>query len=108
MGVDIHNVSIHGWTNNAHRTPSHLPSNFYHAIPAPTLVLSSLPNRPNALQDNIQRLHTQESMAMADQREKNLFYPQAPPQEEEAKCAFANRINYQSKTQDLPSYQDQI
>jgi hypothetical protein len=34
--------------------------------------------------------------------EEELIYPQAPPQEEEAKCAFANRIDYQSKTQDLP------
>jgi hypothetical protein len=25
MGVDIHNVSIHGWANNAYRTPSCLP-----------------------------------------------------------------------------------
>jgi hypothetical protein len=40
-------------------------------------------------------------MAVADQREKNSFYSQALPQEVEAKCAFANRINYQSKTQDL-------
>jgi hypothetical protein len=41
-------------------------------------------------------------MAVANQREKNSFYPQVPPQEEEAKRAFANRIDYQSKTQDLP------
>jgi hypothetical protein len=41
-------------------------------------------------------------MAVADQRQKNSFYPQAHPQEEEAKRAFANRINYQRKTQDLP------
>ncbi len=44
----------------------------------------------------------QESMAVADQRKKNSFYPQAPLQEEEATHAFANRIEYQSKTQDLP------
>jgi hypothetical protein len=35
-------------------------------------------------------------MAVANQREKNSFYPQAPLQEEEAKRAFANRIDCQS------------
>jgi hypothetical protein len=102
MGVDIHIVSIHGWADNAHGTPIHLPSNFYHAIPAPMLVPSHLPDRPNALQEDIQCLPPRESMAVADQREKNSFYPQAPPQEEEAKHAFVNRIDCQSKTQDLP------
>ena len=28
MDVDVYNVSIHGWAGNAHRTPSHLHSNF--------------------------------------------------------------------------------
>jgi hypothetical protein len=101
VDVVIYDVSIHGWANNSYRTPSCLPLHVHHAPPAPMLVPSHLPNRPNALQDDIQCLHTQESMAAANQREKNSFYPQAPLKEEEAKHAFANRINYQSKTQDL-------
>jgi hypothetical protein len=71
MGVDIHNVSIHGWADNAYRAPSHLPSNFYHAIPALMLVPSRLPDRPNALQDDIQRLPPREFMAVAAPKEKN-------------------------------------
>jgi hypothetical protein len=40
---------------------------------------------------------------LAAQREENSFSPQAPPQEEEeAKRAFPDRRDYQSKTPDLP------
>jgi hypothetical protein len=102
MDVNIHSVSIHCWANNAHRTPSHLPSNFHHAIPAPMLVPSRLPNRPNALQDDIQRLPPREFMAVAAPKEKSSFHPQVPPQEEEAKRVFVEGINHQIKTMDLP------
>ncbi len=102
MGVDIHNVSIHGWADNALRTPSHLPLHVHHAPPAPMLVPSHLPDRPNALQDDMQRLPPGESMAVANQREKNSFYPQAPLQEEEAKHVFAEVSDHQIKTTDLP------
>ncbi len=34
MGVDIDNVSIHGWADNAYMTPSCLPSYVNHALPA--------------------------------------------------------------------------
>jgi hypothetical protein len=101
MGVDIHNVSIHGWANNALRTPSRSPLHVHHAPPAPMLVPSRLPDRPNALQDDMQCLPPRESMAVADQREKNSFYPQAPPQEEEAKLVFAEGSDHQIKTMDL-------
>ncbi len=57
MDVDVYNVSIHGWANNAHRTPSHLPSNLHHAISAPMPVPSCLPNRPHAPEDDVLRLH---------------------------------------------------
>ncbi len=102
MDVDVYNVSIHGWANNAHRTSSHLPSNFHHAISAPMPVPSRLPDGSHALQDNIQHLCSRESMAVASLREKNSFHPQAPPQDEEAKRAFAYRINKQHNTQDSP------
>jgi hypothetical protein len=102
MGVDIHNVSIYGWANNALRTPSCLPLHVHHAPPALMLVPSHLPDRPNALQDNMQHLPPRESMAVANQREKNSFYPQAPPQEEEAERVFVEGSNHQIKTTDLP------
>ncbi len=41
-------------------------------------------------------------MAVAKQREENSFHPQAPPQEEEAERPFADGIDFQGKTQDLP------
>ncbi len=34
MGVDIYNVSIHGWANNAYRSSSCLPLSVHHALPA--------------------------------------------------------------------------
>ena len=40
--------------------------------------------------------------AVAAQREENTFHPQAPTREEEAERAFADGINFQGKTQDLP------
>jgi hypothetical protein len=102
MGVDIHNVSIHVWADNALRTPSCLPLHVHHAPPAPMLVLSRLPGRPNALQDDMQCLPPRESMEVADQREKNSFYTQAPSQEEEAGRVYAEGSNHQIKTTDLP------
>ncbi len=102
MGVDIYNVSIHDWANNALRTPSHLPLHFHHALPAPMLDPSCLPKGSCTWQDDIQHLRPMESMAVADQREENSFHPKAPLQEEEAKHAFTNKIDYQSKTWDLP------
>jgi hypothetical protein len=101
MGVDIHNVSIHGWANNAYRTPSCSPLYVHHAPPALIPVLSRSPGRSQTPEGNIQRLHPRESMAVAAQREKNSFYPQAPPQEEETVRAFADRIDHQNNTQDL-------
>jgi hypothetical protein len=97
MDVVIYDVSIHGWANNAYRTPSCLLLHVHHAPPALMLVPSRLPNRSNALQDNIQCLHMQESMAVANQREKNSFYPQAPPQEEEAKHCLQTESTIKAK-----------
>jgi hypothetical protein len=102
MDVDVYNVSTHGWANNAHRTPSHLPSNFHHATSAPMPVPTRLPDGSSAPQDNMQCLCPRESMAVAAPREKNSFHPQAPPQEEEAKHAFDKRSDHQIKTTDLP------
>jgi hypothetical protein len=36
-------------------------------------------------------------MVVAAQREENSFHPQAPPREEEADHAFADRINFKAK-----------
>jgi hypothetical protein len=58
IGVDIHNVSIHGWANNAYRTPSCLPLHFYHALSAPMLNPSHLPKGSHTLHDDIRHLHT--------------------------------------------------
>ena len=41
-------------------------------------------------------------MAVAVQREENSFHPQVPLREEETKHVFADGINFQAKTQDLP------
>jgi hypothetical protein len=98
MDVDVNDVSIHGWANNAHRTSSCLPS----AISAPMPVPSCLPNGSRAPQDDIQCLRLRESMAVATPREKNSFHSQAPPREEEAERAFDKRSNHQIKTMDLP------
>jgi hypothetical protein len=102
MGVDNHNVSIHGWANNAYRTPSCLPSYVHHALSALVPAPSRLPDRSQTPEGNIQHFHLRESMAMAAQREENSFHPQVPPREEEAKRLFADGINFQGKTQDLP------
>jgi hypothetical protein len=75
MDVDVYDASIHGWANNAHRTFSCLPSNFYHAISAPMPVPGCLPDGSHSPQDDIQRLHPRESMAVAALREKNSFNP---------------------------------
>jgi hypothetical protein len=102
MGVDVYNVSIHGWADNAYRTPSCLPLYVHHAVPAPIPVPSHLPNRPHAPHDDIQRLCPRESMAVDAPREKDSFHPQVPLREEEAEHAFADRSNHQIKTLDLP------
>jgi hypothetical protein len=102
MDVDVYNVSIHGWADNAHRTSSCLPSNFHHAISAPMPVPSRLPDGSRSPQDNIQCLCPRESMVVAALREKNSFHPQAPPQEEVAKRVFAEGSDHQIKTTDLP------
>jgi hypothetical protein len=102
MDVDVYNVSICGWANNAHRTPSHLSLNFHHATSAPMPVPSRLPDGSHTPQDDMQHLCPRESMAVAAPREKNSFNPQVPPQKEEAKCAFDERSNHQIKTTDLP------
>jgi hypothetical protein len=102
MDVDVYNVGIYGWADNAHRTPSHLPSNLHHATSAPMPVPSHLPDGSCATQDDMQRLCPRESMAVAAPREKNSFHPQAPLQEEEAKRVFDKRSNHQIKTTDLP------
>jgi hypothetical protein len=57
MDVDVYNVSIHGWADNAHRTPSCLPSNLHHAISAPMPVPSHLPDRSHAPEDDVLHLH---------------------------------------------------
>jgi hypothetical protein len=57
MGVDVYNVSIHGWANNAHRTPSCLPLSVHYALPIPILVPGHLPDRPHAREDNVSHLH---------------------------------------------------
>jgi hypothetical protein len=100
--VDVYNVSIHVWANNAHRTPSHLPSNFHHATSAPMPVPSRLPDGSRALQDNMRWLCLREYMVVAAPREKNSFHPQALLQEEEAKSVFAEGSDHQIKTTDLP------
>jgi hypothetical protein len=102
MDVDIYDISIHGWANNAYRTPSCLPLHVHHALPAPMLVPSRLPKGSHTLQDNIRRLCPRESMALAAQREENSFHPQVPKWEEETKCAFADGSNHQIKTPDVP------
>jgi hypothetical protein len=102
MDVDVYDVGIHGWANNAHRTPSHLPSNFYHATSALMPVPSCLPNGFRAPQDDIQHLRPRESMVVATPRKKNSFHLQAPSQEEEAKHMFAEGSDHQIKTTDLP------
>jgi hypothetical protein len=102
MGVDIHNISIHGWADNACRTPSHLPLHVHHALLALVPAPSHLPNRSQTPEGSIQCLHPRESMAVVAQREENSFRPQAPPQEEEAKHAFVDGSNQQIKTQDFP------
>jgi hypothetical protein len=94
MGVDIYNVSIHGWAVNAYRTPSCLPLRVHHALPFQMLVPSLLPKGSHNPQDNIQHLCPRESMVVAAQREKNSFHPQVPLQEEETKRAFADRSNH--------------
>ncbi len=75
MDVDVYDVSIHGWANNAHRSSSCLPSNFHHAKSAPMPVPSRLLDGSRALQDVIQRLCPMESMAVTAPREKNSFHP---------------------------------
>jgi hypothetical protein len=102
MGVNIHNISIHGWANNALRTPSCLPLHVHHALPASITVPSHLPDRSQTPEGDIHRLRPQESMVIAAQREKNSFHPQAPPWEEEAEHEFADGISNQNKTLDLP------
>ncbi len=102
MDVDIYDVSIHGWANNAYGTPSCLPLCVHHALPAPKPVPSRSPNRSRTPEGDIQHLHPLESMVVAAPREENSFHLQAPPQEEEAKHVLAKRIDHQSKTQDLP------
>jgi hypothetical protein len=57
MGVDVYDVSIHGWANNAHRTPSRLPLSVHYALPIPILVPGRLPDRLRALEDNVLHLH---------------------------------------------------
>jgi hypothetical protein len=102
MDVDIYDVSIHDWAYNVYRIPSCLPSDVYPALSDQVPVPSRLPDRPHAPQDDIQCIHPRESMALAALREKNSFHPQVPPWEEEAECAFVDRINHQNKTQDFP------
>jgi hypothetical protein len=102
MDVDVYDVSIHGWANNAHKTPSHLPSSFHHATSAPMPAPSRLPDRSRALQDNMRGLCPRESMVVDAPREKNSFHSQAPPQEGEAERAFDKRSDHQIKTTDLP------
>jgi hypothetical protein len=101
MGVDIHNVSIHGWADNG-RTPGRLPLHVHHALLALVPAPSRSPNRSRTLEGNIQCLHLRESTAVATQREENSFHPQAPPREEETKRVFADGSNHQIQTPDLP------
>jgi hypothetical protein len=102
MGVDIHNVGIHGWADNAYRTPSCSPLYVNHALPALIPAPSHLPNRSRTQEVDIQCLHPRESMAVAAPREENSFRPQVPQWEEEAKRAFLDRSDHQSKSLDLP------
>jgi hypothetical protein len=53
MDVDIYDVSIHGWANNAFRIPSHVPLYVHHALPALMLVPSHLPKGSHTPQDDI-------------------------------------------------------
>jgi hypothetical protein len=101
MDVVIYDISIHGWANSAYRTPSHLPLSVHHALPALIPVLSCLPDGSHAPEGDIQILHTRESVAVAAKREKKSFHPQAPLWEEEAKRAFPDGRDHQSKTPDL-------
>jgi hypothetical protein len=103
MDVDVYDhVSIHGWADNAHRTPSCLPSNYHHATSAQMPVPSRLSDGSRARQDDMRRLCPRESMVVAAPREKNSFHPQAPLQEEEAEHAFDERSDHQIKTTYLP------
>ncbi len=94
VDVDIHNVSIHGWANNAYRTPSCLPLHVHHTLYALMLVPSHLPEGSLTPQDDMQRLCPRESMAVDAQREENSFCPQAPTWEEETERAFADGSNH--------------
>jgi hypothetical protein len=102
MDVDIFNVSIHGWANNAYGTPSCLPVHVHHALPALIPVPSHLPDRSQTPEGDIQHLRPRESMGVAAQKEENSFHPQVPPREKETKLAFTDRSNHQIKTLDLP------
>jgi hypothetical protein len=103
MGVDVYNVTIHGWANNAYRTPSHLPLSVHHALPTQIPVPIRLPNRPRAPEDNVSHLQPWESLAVAAPMEKNSYHPQAPAWEEEAEHVFLDRRDqHQIQTQDLP------
>jgi hypothetical protein len=75
MDVDVYDVTIHGWADNAHRTPSHLPSTFHHATSALMPVPSHLPDGYHAPQDDMQCLCLRESMAMAAPRERTHSIP---------------------------------
>jgi hypothetical protein len=103
MDVDICNVSIHGLANNGYRTANCLPSALYHAIPNRFPFPSRLPNRPLTLEDDIQRLHLRESMALAALSKMSSFHTQAPTREQEAKHAISDGPDQgQIKTLDSP------
>ncbi len=57
MDVVAYNVSIHGWVDNAHRTPSCLPLSVHHALPIPIPVPSHLLDRPHAPEGNVLRFN---------------------------------------------------
>jgi hypothetical protein len=97
--VDVYNVSIYSWTNNAHRTPSHLPSNFHHATSAPMPVPSRLSDGSCALQEDMRRFCPRESMTVAAPREKNSFHPQVRLQEKKLSMHLTKEAIIKSRLQ---------
>jgi hypothetical protein len=75
---------------------SSFPLAVYHALPAQIPGPSHLLDRPQTLEDDIQRLRARESMVVAAPREKNSYHPQASLQEEESKHAFLDGSDQQS------------
>jgi hypothetical protein len=97
--VDVFNVSIYSWADNAHRTPSHLPSNFHHDTSAPMPVPNRLPDGSCALQEDMRCFCPRESMMVAAPREKKSFHPQVRLQEKKPRIHLTKEAIIKSRLQ---------